>query len=50
MINILKKIKKEKTLCEIYSANGNADTFTVGYVYDCDDDFYILECVSPDGR
>lgn len=50
MINILKKIKKDKTLCEIYSANGNADTFTVGYVYDCDDDYYILECVSPDGR
>lgn len=50
MINVLKKIKTEKTLCEIYSSNGGSDTFTVGFVYDCDDDFYILECVSPDGR
>ena len=50
MINLLKKIKSAQTLCEIYSSNGGSDTFTVGFVYDYDDDFYILECVSPDGR
>ena len=49
MINVLKKIKNEKSLCEVYTTS-SADSFTVGFVYDCDDDFYILECVSPDGR
>lgn len=49
MFKILKKLKEEQTLAEIYDVH-SPDRCTVGYVVDYDDDFYMVESVTPDGR
>ena len=49
MLKVLKKLKEEQTLAEIYDVH-SPESCTVGYVVDYDDDFYIIESVTPDGR
>ncbi|MDE6505055.1 MAG: hypothetical protein K2L42_04215 [Clostridia bacterium] len=49
MINILKQLKNERALAEFHSAEGRG-RFCVGFCLDYDDEFYLLEAVTPDGR
>ncbi len=50
MLSVLEKMRKEKKLCETYCDLSDTECFGVGYILDFDEDFYLAEGVSPEGR
>lgn len=49
MLREFNKLCKEKTLCEIYTDAADTNTFGVGLILACDEEFYILNCVDKYG-
>ena len=50
MISVLKKIKEERTLAEFHPKRDDDGKFNVGFCLDYDDEYYLVESISPKGR
>lgn len=48
--NNLKNIEKENNLVSLYTDKCDLGHFSLGYIVDVNDEFYILASLSPDGR
>ena len=49
MKEVLKRLKKERTLCEIYENIEDSDKFSVGYIIAVGEEMFVLENVSLNG-
>jgi len=50
MYALLERACRDKTLCEVYCDPDDCTKFSVGYILGVDDEFFVMECVSPAGR
>jgi len=50
IVEILNELKKTEELCSIYSDGNNTDKFSVGYVMDIDETYYVMESIDPYGK
>lgn len=50
MRSLLKVLKEQSILCEIYDIEDKLENFNVGYIVDFDEENFIFESVSSDGR
>lgn len=48
-INKLSELKKEKKIASFYTDESNTSKFAVGFVIDYNDDYFIIEMISPQG-
>ncbi|MDR1940273.1 MAG: hypothetical protein LBQ40_05730 [Clostridiales bacterium] len=50
MIKILKDMIKTRELCGVYTDADDTSKFSVGYVLDCDETFFLLESIDQYGK
>lgn len=49
IINKLEELKKNKKIASFYTNENNTIKFSVGYIIDYNDEYFVLATISPEG-
>jgi len=50
MIEKIKELKKTQEICSIYSDGNETTKFSVGFIVDHDENFFLLERIDTNGK